>query len=257
MNRTELVELAESLEQRRQGMGLRLLVCCGTPCVTAGAEAVVAALRERVAISETPVNVDVVGTGCLGPCSRGPLLTVQRRGETDLIYERITAPQAVSILDACLGKADVPEQGRLPDNFPFFSCQIRVVLANSGRIDPEDIRQYISYGGYGALAQVLHESSPQEDCDAVEASGLRGRGLPHRPQIAAGAQRERSAEICGGQRRRRGSGGLHGSLPDGVRSPSDTGGDGDCRIRHGVRAGIYLCAGRVSPGCGAAQEGDP
>ena len=176
MNRTELVELAEDLEQRRQSMDLRLLVCCGTPCVAAGAEAVVAALREKVAVLENPVNVNVVGTGCLGPCSRGPLLTVQRPGETDLIYERITPPQAVSILDACLGKADLPEQNRLPDDFPFFSCQTRVALANSGRIDPEDIQQYISYGGYCALAQVLHESTPQEVCDGMVASGLRGRG---------------------------------------------------------------------------------
>jgi bidirectional [NiFe] hydrogenase diaphorase subunit len=176
MNRTELAELAEDLEQRRQNMELRLLVCCGTPCVAAGAEAVVAALRDKVADSETPVSVDVVGTGCLGPCSRGPLLTVQRSGEADLVYERITPLQAVSILDACLRKAGLPEQGRLPDTFPFFSCQTRVVLANSGRIDPEDIQQYISFGGYGALALVLNESSPQEVCNAMVTSGLRGRG---------------------------------------------------------------------------------
>lgn len=176
MNRTELAELAESLKQRRQNMELRLLVCCGTPCVAAGAEAVVTALRERVTASETRAEIEVVGTGCLGPCSRGPLLTVLRPGETDLIYERITLLQAVSILDACLRKAQMPEQNRLPANFPFFSRQTRVVLADSGRIDPEDIKQYISYGGYGALGQVVHEMTPEEVCDTIVASGLRGRG---------------------------------------------------------------------------------
>lgn len=176
MTRTELVELAEQEEQRRLGMGLRLLVCCGTPCVTAGAEAVAAALRERITSSKTPAEIEVVGTGCLGPCSRGPLLTVQRPGKPDLIYERITAQQALRILDAHCGNTALPELNLLPDNFPFFRYQTQLVLANCGRIDPEDILHYISYGGYGALAQVLHEMSPEEVCDAMVASGLRGRG---------------------------------------------------------------------------------
>jgi len=176
MTRTELAELAESLKQRRQSMEVRLLVCCGTPCVAAGAEAVMTALHERVTASVIPVEIEVVGTGCLGPCSRGPLLTLQRPGETDLIYERITPPQALSVLEACLRKTVLPEQNRLPDDFPFFSCQTRVVLADSGRIDPEDIQQYIGYGGYAALAQVVHEMTPQEVCDGIVASGLRGRG---------------------------------------------------------------------------------
>ena len=49
MNRLELTELAASVVASRAGMRLRLLVCCGTPCVAAGAEAVVAAIRERLA----------------------------------------------------------------------------------------------------------------------------------------------------------------------------------------------------------------
>jgi bidirectional [NiFe] hydrogenase diaphorase subunit len=176
MTRTELAELAESVERGRRNRGLRLLVCCGTPCVAAGAEAVVSALREIVTASGTSTELDVVGTGCLGPCSRGPLLTVQRPEEADLVYELVTPLLAVSILDAHLEKKVLPEQNRLPDSFPFFSRQARVVLANCGRIDPEDIQQYISYGGYGALAMALNEMNPEEVCDGMVVSGLRGRG---------------------------------------------------------------------------------
>lgn len=176
MTRAELAEIAEGEQQRRQSMGLRLMVCCGTPCMAAGAEEVVAALRERLTAEGSPAELEVVGTGCLGPCSRGPLLTVQRPGEPDLIYELVKPPQAVSILVAHLGKTALPEQNRLPDNLPFFSCQTRVVLANCGRIDPEDIQQYIGYGGYNALAGVLHEMKPEDVCDGMVASGLRGRG---------------------------------------------------------------------------------
>jgi bidirectional [NiFe] hydrogenase diaphorase subunit len=176
MTRAELAELAARVEERRRAMALRLLVCCGTPCVAAGAEAVVATLRDRLAAAGQPAELEVVGTGCLGPCSRGPLLTVQRPGAADLVYERVTPQQAVEILEAHQSKTGLPEQNRLPDSFPFFSRQTRVVLANSGRIDPEDIQQYIGYGGYAALARVLHEMTPDEVCEGVAASGLRGRG---------------------------------------------------------------------------------
>ncbi len=176
MTRAELAEMAEKEQARRRGMDLRLLVCCGTPCLTAGSEAVVSALRQKLAESGSPAELEVVGTGCLGPCSRGPMLTVQRQGKPDLVYERIDPQQAVALLNAHIGAAPFPSQNLLPDDLPFFRRQQRVVLQTSGLIDPEDIRQYIGHGGYEALAQVLHEMTPEEVCDGVTASGLRGRG---------------------------------------------------------------------------------
>ena len=176
MTRTELTELAAGVAARRQAMALRLLVCCGTPCLAAGAAGVKTALRERLSATGQPAELEVVGTGCLGPCSRGPLLTVQRPGAADLVYERVTPHQAVAILEAHLGNTGLPEQNRLPDSFSFLSRQTRVVLANCGRIDPEDLRQYLGYGGYAALARALHEMTPDEVCAGVVASGLRGRG---------------------------------------------------------------------------------
>lgn len=176
MNRAELVELADGVAARRLGRRLRLLVCCGTPCMAAGAEAVADALRERLTALGNPADLELVGTGCLGPCSRGPLLTIQRSDQPDQIYQEATPELALSILDAELNLSVLPEKNRLPADFPFFSLQTRLVLANSGRIDPEDIEQYIGYGGYDALAQVLHELTPDEACSNVVASGLRGRG---------------------------------------------------------------------------------
>lgn len=176
MNRAELADLARAVEERRNARRLRLLVCCGTPCVAAGAEAVLSALRERLDTQgDGAAELELVGTGCLGPCSRGPLLTVQRSGETDAIHERLSPDEAVRLLDRYLNGED-PEDGRLPDDFPFFSCQTRLVLENSGHIDPEDIEQYIGVGGYDGLAEVLHEMSPEQVCEAIVASGLRGRG---------------------------------------------------------------------------------
>jgi len=176
MNWVELVELAESVVTRQQVCRLRLLVCCGTPCMAAGAEAVVAALKEKLAALGDPADLELVSTGCQGPCSRGPLLTVQRPGHPELLWQKTTPELALAILEAALQQEPLPEQDRLPEDWPFFSRQTRLVLANSGRIDPESLEQYIGLGGYDSLAQVLIDMSPDEVCSGVVRSGLRGRG---------------------------------------------------------------------------------
>ena len=176
MNRGELTELAEATLQKQQACRLRLLVCCGTPCVAAGAEAVVAALREQLTGLGNPADLELVSTGCQGPCSRGPLLTVLQPGEPEQVWEKVTPELACTILTTALQQQHLPEQNLLPQDWPFFSRQTRLVLANSGRIDPESLEQYIARGGYESLAQALHEMSPDDVCDGVVQSGLRGRG---------------------------------------------------------------------------------
>ncbi len=51
-----------------------------------------------------------------------------------------------------------------------------VVLRNCGKINPENIEDYIAEDGYQALAKVLTECSPDEVIATVKKSGLRGRG---------------------------------------------------------------------------------
>ena len=59
---------------------------------------------------------------------------------------------------------------------PFFSRQLKIVLANSGRVDPERLADYIAVGGYQSLAKALEEMTPREVVEEVKKSGLRGRG---------------------------------------------------------------------------------
>lgn len=176
MNRGELAELAEATLQKQATCRLRLLVCCGTPCVAAGAEAVVASLREKLAALGNPADLELIGTGCQGPCSRGPLLTLLRPGQPEQVWEKVTPELACNILETALEQQALPEQNQLPQDWPFFSRQTRLVLANSGRIDPESLEQYIARGGYESLAQALHEMTPDDVCSGVVQSGLRGRG---------------------------------------------------------------------------------
>lgn len=174
MNRDELHERAERLRTCQQAIPLRLLVCCGTPCLSAGAAQVKAAF-EAAAAAGAPVAVEITATGCLGPCSRGPLVTVQRPGAADIVYERVTPDFAAQLLAGLLD-GRLPENSRLPDPFPFLARQTRFVLDNCGRIDPENLDHALAAGGYAALACAVYDLTPEEVCAAVTASGLRGRG---------------------------------------------------------------------------------
>jgi len=65
---------------------------------------------------------------------------------------------------------------RCPTDVPFFARQQKIVLENSGVIDPEEINDYIAADGYRALVTALTEMSPVEVLREIEISGLRGRG---------------------------------------------------------------------------------
>jgi NADH:ubiquinone oxidoreductase subunit F (NADH-binding)/Pyruvate/2-oxoacid:ferredoxin oxidoreductase delta subunit len=59
---------------------------------------------------------------------------------------------------------------------PFYREQHRVLLKDSGSIDPTSIEDYLAVGGYKALVRALFEMTPEEVIQEVKRSGLRGRG---------------------------------------------------------------------------------
>jgi NADH-quinone oxidoreductase subunit F len=59
--------------------------------------------------------------------------------------------------------------------FSRFNLEKRVVMEKCGRIDPEQLDDYLAAGGYQALARALM-NPPAQIVSAIKASGLRGRG---------------------------------------------------------------------------------
>jgi len=166
-----------------------VFVGAGTCGLGAGAGRTLQAVRDYV--EHKQLDADVVEVGCIGMCSAEPLLDVQTPGRTRLCFAHATADRAEGLLDAVLAgelpEAEILGQFRseslepwpdVPflDEHPFFAPQTRWVLANCGLLDPRSIDEYLARGGYRALAQALHLMTRIELCDAVEASGLRGRG---------------------------------------------------------------------------------
>ena len=180
MNRRDLQALAEREVEKQQKHRCRLLCCGSTPCLSSGGTAVQKKLKEILKQNkELKAELAVVSTGCMGPCSRGPLVTVQVQGQDDVIYENVTPEIAEEIVKKhTTGEETSPtlDEKILPSNIPFFTKQTKVVLANSGLIDPERLEDYVAHGGYSALGHVLREMTPEEVCQEIINSGLRGRG---------------------------------------------------------------------------------
>ena len=176
MNRADLELMGERERQKQAAFRCRLLCCASTPCLSSGGTAVQEALLTAVAEQGLDAEVEVVATGCMGPCSRGPVVTVQNGEENATVYENVTPEVAKSIVTRHVMQSEPVQEHVLPGDIPFFAKQEKVVLSNSGLINPERLEDYVAQGGYGALAHVLREMTSEEVCREIVASGLRGRG---------------------------------------------------------------------------------
>ncbi len=178
MNVEELQAMAQAELDQQRRFRCRILVCMSTPCISSGATAVQQALVEALKAAQLDTEVEAVATGCLGPCSRGPLVTIKAEGQEDVIYVWVSPEDAPDIVARHFKAAEAPAlTGKvLPNDLPFFTKQMQIVLAESGVIDPERLEPYVARGGYAALAHALREMSPEEVCQEITGSGLRGRG---------------------------------------------------------------------------------
>lgn len=178
MNRVELQAMAQTELDQQQKYRVRILCCMSTPCISSGAVAVQEALVDGIKSGELTADVEAVATGCMGPCSRGPLVTVRRDGQPDVIYENVSPDMAQGIIDKHVHLRALPqlEDRVMPGDLPFFSKQKKIVLSDSGVVDPERLESYVACGGYSALAHALREMTPEQVCEEIARSGIRGRG---------------------------------------------------------------------------------
>jgi NADH:ubiquinone oxidoreductase subunit F (NADH-binding)/(2Fe-2S) ferredoxin/NAD-dependent dihydropyrimidine dehydrogenase PreA subunit len=161
-----------------------LLVCAGTGCVSNHALDVRKALEREIKKQGLENEVAVVTTGCHGFCERGPMVHVQ---PDDIFYQKLEEKDIPRLVEEHLlkgrpikklmykppkSKEAVP---RMSD-IEFFKHQQLIVLRNRGRLDPENIDEYIGFDGYAALARVLTSMKPDEIIKIIKDSGLRGRG---------------------------------------------------------------------------------
>jgi NADH:ubiquinone oxidoreductase subunit F (NADH-binding)/(2Fe-2S) ferredoxin len=167
----------------------------GTCGLTAGAGKVMEAIRDK--LSQRGLDVRVKAVGCIGMCSREPLVDIQRPGEPHVTYADVRPDRVPRLIDEHLLGGRVVEEWMFgclnpqvlrPDRFPqtcqvswyegvpFYDRQKRIAMRHLGLIDPLSIEEYMAFDGYSALAKALFSMTPEQVITEVKDSGLRGRG---------------------------------------------------------------------------------
>ena len=171
-----------------------VLICAGTGCIAGGAMKIYENLKAECESRGLPVyiglkhhtdeekSLHVKMSGCHGFCEMGPLVHIEPMGimyihvkpeDCHEILERtVLGGEIIDRLVYTLDGVKYPRQ----EDIPFYKKQHRVVLANCGKSDAEDMEEYIAKGGYAAFEKALFEMSGQEICQEILTSGLRGRG---------------------------------------------------------------------------------
>jgi NADH-quinone oxidoreductase subunit F len=157
-----------------------VLVCADPECISHGALAIMDRLRQELAARGLDGEVRVLETTRIGDCAHGPELVVYPDEVHYSGLEVADIPHLVEehflkgrVVEGLLSKLKVREDQELRAPTP---KEVRVVLRNCGKIDPESIEDYLAEDGYQALGNVLLGMTPQQVIDVILASGLRGRG---------------------------------------------------------------------------------
>jgi len=173
----------------------------GSCCVASGSSRVQQALKK--CLEETGVHTQVKRVGCVGMCHRTPLLELNVPDKDPILYDSVQPEDVRRIIlkhykpktlrqrikNAAFGLIenileDQPSNGftrhplhvRDSNIQAFLGRQKHIATEHSGQIDPLDLQEYRSKGGFEALERCLSEASPDGVIDQIKVSGLRGRG---------------------------------------------------------------------------------
>jgi (2Fe-2S) ferredoxin len=158
-----------------------VLVSVDPECLKRGAHEVIDALHDELVAYGLIDEIQVLETSRIGdPIMYGPDLMVYPEG---VHYACITPDDIPYLVEEHFLKGRPVEKFRAQDHIIVDEelgapkpKEVRVVLRNCGKIDPNNIEDYIAEDGYQALGKVLSELTSDEVISTVLASGLRGRG---------------------------------------------------------------------------------
>ena len=202
----------EAAKQKIANMGVRVLVCAGTGCVANGSLEVAKkfeALGANVQTLQEHKKVTTVKTGCHGFCEQGVLVVIPDLHVTyvkvkvddveEIVESHLKSGQPVTRLLYVDPKTNAPVAKN--DDINFYAKQTRTSLCNCGKLNPEELDEYLAVGGYAALSKVLNDKTPTEVTQEVINSGLRGRGgggFPTGKKWQFMAEGEKKYVVCNG-----------------------------------------------------------
>jgi len=154
---------------------MRVLVGEGSCGIATGAKKTAAELEKQ--IKEKGISAEVEITGCVGNCYLEPIVDVYDDEDRLTRYIKVQPENVTEIVDNHLAAGRISEDMTISEkDKEFIEKQKRIVLRNTGRINPEKIEEYIEKDGYKAVEKVITSMTPEEVIEEVKISGLRGRG---------------------------------------------------------------------------------
>jgi NADH-quinone oxidoreductase subunit F len=196
MQPVDITKIKEEYLEKSQVIKRRVIICAGTGCVANGSLKIFEEFKKEITANNLEYLVDLkfqeekkdpvllTGSGCQGFCQMGPLVTIE---PDEIMYVKVKREDVKRIVEDTLCANKIVDELLYTDptngkkckgtlEIPFYKRQSRFVLKNCGRINPEDIDEYISLGGYKAAEKAYTEMSDKDICDEITFSGLRGRG---------------------------------------------------------------------------------
>jgi len=218
----DLEQMAQHYLSQEAQLKRRIIVCGGTGCIANGALKVRDAICAEMAKSGLKTVIDLQEcedhqdetyfskSGCQGFCQMGPILRIEPEG---IFYCKVKPEDAAEIVNVTLKNNEIierlvyidPVSGkacRHENEIDFYTMQNRVVLHNC-LIEPDNIEEYISRKGYVGARKALCEMSPEQVCQLIIDSGLRGRGGGGFPsglkwKLTLDSQGDKKYVICNG-----------------------------------------------------------
>jgi NADH:ubiquinone oxidoreductase subunit F (NADH-binding)/(2Fe-2S) ferredoxin len=180
----DLEKRRKEIQAERDPSGASIMVCGGTGCLALNSDAVAAAFEKALLEQDVQAKVELKTTGCPGFCEQGPLVTVYPER---ILYTKVKPKDVSEIVSKTIVNGEVVERLLYEDplsgekmvhepEVPFYKEQTRILLKDSGLIDPRKIEDYLAVGGYQAVEKALLQMTPQEVVEEIKRSGLRGRG---------------------------------------------------------------------------------
>lgn len=171
MTPEEFYKLGETHHEKRNQYKNNINVCVAAACVSLQSDKVKEALEQEVIKQGKENTCRVSGSGCLGLCASGPLISIN---DQQTLYANVKTDDVTEIVENI--DKDPVKRLIMPPEMPFFSRQKKIALEHCGSIDPDSLEDYLALEGYEALYTCLTTKSHAEVIEEIVKSGLRGRG---------------------------------------------------------------------------------
>ncbi len=173
----------------------------GSCCVASGSQEIQQEVENVV--NESGLRVNLKHVGCVGMCHQVPLVEVVPNEGEPILYAKVKPEDVKKIVEnhfdapglftktknKLMSLVDTIQTDRNWEGIQryeismrekpvssFLGKQVPVATEYRGIINPLDIDEYLTRGGFSALKKVLESMSPDDVITEVKNSGIRGRG---------------------------------------------------------------------------------